>query len=178
MKTLFVASVVVAGMLAGTAHADPGFSVGASAGQSKIKSSDSEFSFDGKDLAWKGFGTYMFNNGIGIEGGYVDFGKPDATVMDTNLAIDARGWNFYLVGNLPLSDSFDLFAKAGGIRWDADSFIDGVDVGGDSGNDLALGAGARWNITDSLGLRTEFDWYDVSDADEVWMVSVGLQFNF
>ena len=29
MKTLLVASVVVAGMLAGTANADPGFSVGA-----------------------------------------------------------------------------------------------------------------------------------------------------
>jgi len=178
MKTLLVATVVAAGLLAGTANADPGFSIGGSVGQSKIKDSESGFDIDGKDIAWKAFGTYMFNNGIGIEGGYVDFGKPDADVAGSSYAIDARGWNLYAVGNLPLSESFNLIAKAGAIRWDADSFIDGVNVGGDSGNDLALGLGARWNVSNSLGLRTEFDWYNVSEADQVWMVSVGLQFNF
>jgi len=178
MKILLVATTTALCMTAGIASADSGFTVGASAGYSKIKDSEGGLSFDANDIGWKAFGTYMFTNGIGIEGGYVDFGKPDASIFGSNLAIDAGGWNLYAVGSLPLSERFDLFAKAGAIRWDADSIVDGVNVGSDSGTVLALGLGGRWNISDSLGFRSEFDWYDVSEADSVWMVSVGLEFRF
>lgn len=178
MKTLLVASIACLGLVAGTANADPGFSLGASAGYAKIKDSGSGLTFDENDVGFKGFGTYTFSNGIGIEGGYVDFGKPAADIAGSNVGIDASGWNLYAVGNLPLAESFDLFAKAGVIQWDADVFIDGINIENDNGSDLALGLGARWNIGNSFGIRSEFDWYDVSDADSVYMVSVGIEFRF
>jgi OOP family OmpA-OmpF porin len=120
----------------------------------------------------------MFNNGFGIEGNYIDFGKPDDNILGQIARIDAEAWTLYGVGSLGLSDTFDLFAKAGVVSWEADSLIDGVRVGVDDGEDLALGIGAKLNFSESLGLRTEFEWFDIDDADAVWMASIGLELRF
>jgi OOP family OmpA-OmpF porin len=165
-------------ILAGTASADDGFSLGASYGYVNIEDSDQDFSFDATDTGYKLFASYTFRNGFGIEGGYIDFGKPDDDILGQIARIDADGWNLYGVGNLGLSDSFDLFAKAGVVSWEADSLIDGVQVGADDGEDLALGIGARFNSGGALGLRAEFEWFDIDDADAVWMASVGIEFRF
>jgi OOP family OmpA-OmpF porin len=177
MKKITAAFIVCFTLAAASANADPGLSIGASAGYVTVAQSDPTFDFDGNDVGYKLFGNYMFNNYLGVEGGYVDFGAPDAGTVLGTASIEATGWNLYLVGNLPLGDAFDLFAKAGGIKWDADSFIDGINVGGDDGNDLALSGGARLNIG-SLGIRAEIDWYDIADADKAWMASIGLEFRF
>jgi hypothetical protein len=86
--------------------------------------------------------------------------------------------SLYGVGALGLSDSFDLFAKAGVVSWEADSLIDGIPVDADDGEDLALGIGASFNANETFGLRAEFDWFDVDDADAVWMASVGFEIRF
>jgi len=164
--------------LAGTtANADPGFSIGASAGYGIIFESASTPDFDANDLGFKIFGNYMFNNFIGVEGGYVDFGGPDADILGTNFAIEATGWNAYLVGNLPLGNTFDLFAKAGAVKWDTNSLIDGISVSTYDGSDLALSGGARLNFG-RFGIRAEVDWYDIADSDKAMMASFGLEFRF
>jgi opacity protein-like surface antigen len=164
--------------LAGAASADEGLAVGASYGYTSIEGSDGGLSLDLSDTGYKLFGSYTFGNGFGIEGGYVDFGKPDDTLLGQVATIDASGWDLYGVGNLGVSDTVDLFAKAGFISWEADSFINGVQVDVDDGEDLALGAGARWDATDALGIRAEFEWFDISDTDAVWMASVGFELRF
>ena len=163
--------------LVSNASAD-GLSVGASYGYANIEDSDQSFSFDAADSGYKLFGRYMFNSGFGIEGNYIDFGKPDDNILGQIARIDAEAWTLYGVGSLGLSDTFDLFAKAGVVSWEADSLIDGVRVGVDDGEDLALGIGSKLNFSESLGLRTEFEWFDIDDADAVWMASVGLEFRF
>ena len=178
MKTLLWAPAGVLVLAAGVASADPGFAVGASVGYAKIEDSESGFNFDETDLGFKAFGSYTFANGIGIEGGYVDFGEPQADILDSSIEIDATGWTLYGVGNLPVGDSVDLFAKAGAVRWDADSIVNGIRVDDDSGTDLALGIGGSWQLGETFGLRSEFDWYNVSEADSVWMLSVGLEVRF
>jgi OOP family OmpA-OmpF porin len=178
MNKILVALLVSAGLMAASAHAKEGFSVGASYGYTKIKDSDSGLSFDATDTGYKLFGGYMFSNYLGIEGGYVDFGNPDDDLLGVRGQIDASGYNLYAVGAIPLSQSFDLCAKAGVVSWDADTRLDGVHVGSDDGNDLALGLGARWNSAGSFGIRTEFDWYNISDADAVWMASLGFELRF
>ena len=60
-----------------SANADDGLSFGASYGYANIDDSDQNFSFDASDTGYKLFGRYMFNNGFGIEGSYIDFGEPD-----------------------------------------------------------------------------------------------------
>jgi len=164
-------------LLAGAASADEGLALGASYGYAKIDDSDSGLSFDGSDSGYKLFANYTFANGFGIEGGYVDFGSPDDNILGQVASIDASGWNLYGVGTLGLSDGFDLFAKAGVVSWEADSVLNGIRIDKDDGNDLALGIGAKFG-SGSLGLRTEFEWFDISDADAVWMASIGLEFRF
>ena len=56
--------------------------------------------------------------------------------------------------------------------------IDGILVDTEDGNDLALGFGARWNVNESLGLRAEADWFDIDEADSVWMASIGFELRF
>ena len=176
MRTLLAATLSVLALIASPVQAD--FSIGGSAGYVEVEGDADDLDFDGSDVGFKVFGRYMFNEGFGIEGGYIDFGEPDEDVLGQNLAIDANGWNLFLVGNLPLSNSFDLFAKAGAVHWDADSIIDGIEVGSDDGTDLALGGGLRWNLSESLSFRGEVDWYDVDDIDQAWMASVGLEIRF
>lgn len=160
-----------------TGAAADGLSVGASYGYANIKDTESGFSFDAADTGYKFFGNYMFTNGFGIEGGYIEFGEPDDDFLGQVARIEAEAWSLYGVGALGLSESFDLFAKAGVVSWEADSLLDGMPVGTDDGEDLALGIGARFGLG-ALGLRTEFEWFDVEDADAVWMASVGLEFRF
>jgi OOP family OmpA-OmpF porin len=161
-----------------SANADDGLSLGASYTYVNIKDSDQGFSFDAADTGYKLFGRYMFNNGFGIEGGYIDFGDPHDDLFGQVARIDAEAWSLYGVGALGLSDSFDLFAKAGVISWEADSLIDGVPISVDDGEDLALGIGAKWNSDGAFGLRAELEWFDVDDVDAVWMASVGFELRF
>lgn len=178
MKKIAWATSLCLYFLVGAVMADEGFALGASYGYAKIEDSDEDFSFDANDSGYKLFGSYTLGNGLGIEGGYIDFGAPDDTFLGQVAKIDATGWNLYGVGNLGLSDSFDLFAKAGVISWDADSSVNGIAVSRDDGTDLALGIGARLSANDRFGLRTEFEWFNIEDADAVWMASLGFEIRF
>jgi len=172
-----VALLGLAVLFSSAAHAD-GLSLGASVGYVNIEDSEPGFDFEANDTGYKLFANYEFSNHLGIEAGYIDFGEPDDSFQGLSGEIDASGWNVYGVGNLPLSDGVDLFAKAGIVSWNADSIIDGVLVDTSDGNDLALGFGGRWNVTDNLGFRAEADWFDIDEADSVWMASIGFELRF
>lgn len=155
-----------------------GLSLGASVGYVNVEDSEPGFDFSANDTGYKLFASYEFANHLAIEGGYVDFGNPEDDFLGSFNEIDASGWNLYGVGNLPLSEGVDLYAKAGIISWDADSIIDGIFVDTEDGNDLALGFGARWRLGEAFGLRAEADWFDIDEADSVWMASVGFELRF
>jgi len=178
MKKITVALLGLATLITANANADEGLTLGASVGYVNIENDDPGFNFDANDTGYKFFVSYTASSYLGIEGGYVDFGSPDDIVGGFPGEIDASGWNLYGVGNLPLSGGVDLFAKAGFVAWEADSIIDGLLVDTDDGTDLALGLGARWNSSEAIGLRAEIDWFDIDEADSVWMASVGFEFRF
>jgi opacity protein-like surface antigen len=83
------------------------------------------------------------------------------------------------IGYLPLpGDRVDLFLKAGYFNFfDVNLKVDGVtsDTGSDDG--LALGGGLSVGATDQIGLRVEFDWYDVSGAD-LYTIDIGIEYRF
>lgn len=178
MKNFTVALFGLATLFTATANADEALTLGASIGYVNIENDDPGFNFDANDTGYKFFANYTASNYLGIEGGYVDFGSPQDIVGGFPGEIDAAGWNLYGVGNLPLSGGVDLFAKAGVVSWEADSIINGILVDTDDGTDLALGLGARWNSEGSFGLRAEVDWFDIDEADSIWMTSVGFEFRF
>ena len=178
MRTLLVATAAALSFAALPAAADGGFALGASAGYTTVSDSFDDADFDGSDVGYKAFATWMWSDYFGIEGGYIDFGEPSDDILDVPTSIDATGWNLYLVGNIPVTDSLDIFAKVGGVRWDADLFVDGFPVDSDDGQDLAVSGGLRWNISDNFGIRGELDWYDISETDAAWMAGVGIEFRF
>jgi opacity protein-like surface antigen len=178
MKKLTCAVLAAMLISAGSAYADDGFSVGASIGYANIENDDPAFDFDANDTGYKFFANYSFANYLGFEGAYIDFGEPSDDVLGLPGTIDAEGYTLYAVGRLPLADSVGLFGKAGVISWDADSIVDGALVGADDGDDLALGFGASWNANGTLGLRAEYEWFDIPDADNVWMASLGFVLRF
>lgn len=168
-----------AAALAGT---ESGFYVGAGVGQASVGDIDSDefgdFEFDGDDTAWKIFGGFNFGLipflDLAIEGGYVDFGKPDDTVQNDNVEVDANGFDvFGLVGvNL---GPVGLFGKAGLITWDGDVSAEGESIG-DDGTDPAYGVGARLKFG-SLEVRAEYEYFDI-DASDVDMISASGVWTF
>jgi OmpA-OmpF porin, OOP family len=164
MKHLYVA--VAAALLAATpamATDDGGFYVGAGLG---IFSVD-ESSFSESDTGFKLFGGWMFNQFVGGELEYIDGG----TVREGDFGIDSTGLNVSLKGNWPINDQFDVFGKVGYFFWDADIDFTGNSgqEGNSSGSDLSWGIGAGYNFTDNLSITTEYQWFQIEEADaEMW----------
>jgi hypothetical protein len=62
------------------------------------------------------------------------------------------------------------------ISWDSDFDIDNF-TGSDSGSDPAYGLGAKI-IFGSLALRAEYEYFDMSEFNDVYLASVGLSLMF
>jgi len=156
-----------------------GFSVGASIGASKITVDDSSsgIDFDGSDVGWKVFGKFMFNDNLGLEVGYVDFGNPGDSIFGFGTDIAADGIDAFLIGSLPASESVDLFGKVGYVSWDAEISAPGVSES-DDGSDLAVGIGAAFHTSDTFSILGEWEWFDIADSDAVWMLSIGIEVGF
>lgn len=102
-----------------------GFYLGAGIGHASVgnlEQDDDELSFDGDDLGFKLFAGYNFGLipflELAVEGGYIDFGKPDDVIEDTRVELDLDGLTLVGLVGLKLGP-VDLFAKAGAISWDA-----------------------------------------------------------
>ncbi len=188
--SLFLASLAIAA----TAQAgDEGLYVGGSVGQSTFKDSarvsdgfnTQKISFDESDTSYRLFGGYMLLPFLGVETGYTNFGTPNKTYKNTavgtvNANIDVDGWDAFVVGNLPLGP-IDVFAKAGVLWVNTDSKIrfGGSTAGSGSDSDQvgAYGVGAAFGFG-NLKVRTEYTTYDVSNIDDLYMLSAGLTYQF
>ena len=154
-------------------------------------------SSDDNVSAWKlGLG-YQFNRNFAVEVSYADFDGFSLNTVTTGPAgsvtgqIDAKAYSLDLVGVVPLSPRFDLFARVGVYYWDVDARVAGV-VGGvttaistsEDGTDWKAGVGARYNFTRNFGIQLEWERYnDVGDSattgkSDVDMVTIGLRYRF
>ena len=183
---------------------EPGFYVGGSIGYSNLDAGGDEaeleaallgegvtatVDIDDTDMGWNIFGGYNFNQYFGAEIGYVDLGEASADIAVTVPAIvggsadvGLTGVTLHAVASYPVYEQIDLFAKAGAIFWDADLDVSvaGVDVLSDSddGTDFTFGLGAKYNFSNNVTVRAEWNRYmDVGDSD-IDLFSVGVLYNF
>jgi len=168
-------------LLGPAAYADSGFYLGGSVGSAamSIDEIDVSVDFDDSDTAWKGMVGYIFDMPVvdfGIEASYVDFGAPSQDVQGEVYEIDTTGISaFGLIGiDWGL---FGIFGKVGVVSWDADFAIDNISLGSDSGTDPAYGAGFRLTFS-SVEVRAEYEIFDIEDADDVNMASLGVLWRF
>lgn len=157
--------------------ADNGIYMGGSVGQSKLKIDNlngvSAADFDGNDTAFKIIGGIRPLDWIGFEAAYVDFGHPDDTVLGEHLSASASGISGFAVGFLDVGP-VDFFAKLGAINWDSSFSRGGLD---NSGTDFAYGVGAQFRLL-SFGIRAEYEAFDLSDINDLNMISVGVTWTF
>jgi opacity protein-like surface antigen len=155
--------------------------IGASAGESKFRTECSSlFDCDKKDTGFKVYGGGKFNDLIGLEVGYTDFGKIHTFGGETN----AWAVPVELTLGVPIGDRFSVFAKGGGLygRTDVRASASSLrDVGHKNGWGTTWGVGAALGISKTVQVRLDWDRYNLDFAGgsrDVDMLSAGLQMRF
>ena len=161
--------------------ADNGIYLGASVGQSSTEYQDrisgTNFDFDASATGFKAIAGWRFLDWLAVEGNYVDLGSGDDRVLGEKIESDINGLSVSAVGFLPVGP-IDLFARVGAINWNGDLKAPDLGLkGSDDGTDLTYGIGAQFRVW-SLSLRAEYEKFDISDADNVDLVSVGVTWTF
>lgn len=164
----------------------PEFSIGGGYGLTKLKDGD----FDEEEAAKKAFAVFKINEFIGIEAAYIDFDESGNEAFD----IDIKGKALDVILELPISQSFSIYAKGGQLWWDADTNIDTSEfiTSSDSdGDETFWGIGTKFRLAERLDLRVEYERFNfeisrdeinVLQPDDIDMdvdyASVNLQFTF
>ncbi|MCU0304369.1 MAG: porin family protein [Thermoanaerobaculales bacterium] len=181
-------AVAMAALTASPAGAESGLYLGASVGRTTLAIDDVDldlesFDFEADDTAYKVIVGYRLLGFLAVEGSYIDFGSLSDSI-DTiegtaSLEAELTGFDAVAMGMLPLGIA-DLFVKAGVVVWDADlrSALGELSVEeSDSGTDLVYGAGAQVRFK-GLAVRAEIEFFDVADADNLYLITVGATYTF
>jgi outer membrane protein with beta-barrel domain len=179
MRRFFPTGLILLFVLAISAPAFAGGFLGASAGQATLEDSAFSFDFNSHDFAWKAYGGFRWKL-LKVEGGYIDFGSHSDSAGPYDFNADVTGWTAAAHLVIPVGSVLELSAKAGVINWDSSTVL--VGPGGtsedDNGLDAVYGVGVGFRLGEPLALRIEWEKFDVSFTDELWLGSVGLEFRF
>lgn len=183
-----VASVAVLSVCCSlSVYAEGGY-FGASVGSTSPEGSGFE-----SDTGFKITGGYKYTERLAIEGSYVSLGEFAAnndTLSEissmtgfsvTSSSVEISGFEFSIVGLMPVNERFSFFGRVGVFMWDADVnvSISGYGSGSESddGADFIFGLGLSYDLTEKLALKAEYSGYDALDSD-VDYFGIGLDFNF
>jgi len=164
--------------------------------------------FSSTDVSFDVTAGWMFGANVGVEVGYTDFGRATQNYklpeVCNTLGCQEREWTAqidmsalraFLVGNLPLNENVDIYAKLGAVRWDADyagfERNQRLVPGGlpipprnepvkfdDDGTDLAAGLGLRLKTDTPFSLRVDLSYYDVHSTDLLWTAQLSGIYTF
>ena len=173
------AVVLFAGLIAASTAdaADHGVYLGAAVSHAAVDvdyhNASSAVKFDGSNTKYKIIAGIRARDWLAFELNYVDFGSVDNTQTEYKL----DGYDVFAVG-LFQAAIVDLYAKAGGIRWNSSlrSVTNAIGNADDSGFDLAYGGGAQVRFG-SFGIRAEYERFDVNQSNTD-MISVGATWTF
>lgn len=137
-----------------------GFYIGGDIGQVDLEGAD-------KDTGFRFVGGYNINRTFAAELGYsMLYDKDD---------VEVTAWELVGIAKMPLGTNFSVFGKLGFAMWEAEADVLGLTFK-DDGTDLTFGAGVQYDVSRNLGVRAQWQRYDVdSDAD---VLSIGLVYQF
>jgi hypothetical protein len=186
MRKLLTAATLLSGSAAtATAYAQlPDAYVGAGISQARLDNIFGTGSdFDLNHTAWKAFVGVKPLPFLGVEANYMDLGSESKCfgfgAFSDQAHAEAHAFSAFAVGFVPLPVPFvDIFGKAGLARWNlsghTDSSLFAID---DHGTDFAWGAGAQTRFG-ALGLRLEYEQFNVRNTDGAKVVSLDVSFHF
>jgi len=178
-KSILLGATTLAGLAIAQSHAASGLYLGGGVGRATVRENTSAGSFDADHAAWKGFVGYRFNMipiiDLAAEAAYVDFGKPSQTVGSQRVETKLHGPSLAGLLIFPLGP-FDLYGKGGVISWKAETTVAGMSASR-SGTDGFYGVGAGFYIW-KIGIRAEYERYQIKETDRVQLFSVNALFQF
>jgi OOP family OmpA-OmpF porin len=149
---------------------------------------------DNHDTAYKLFGGYQFNQNFALEGGYFNLGKfgfssKTGTLGTFNGQAKIQGFNLDLVGTLPVTERFSVFARVGaqaaktGDTYGGTTVISGFNPSPSKREvNYKAGVGLQYEVNPSFLVRAEAERYRISDnvgkKGNADMVSLSLVFPF
>ncbi|HEY3488251.1 MAG TPA: outer membrane beta-barrel protein [Gammaproteobacteria bacterium] len=168
--------LAAASLLCVTAPSFAGPYIGAGLGYFRIDSQD--FLDEDNDLrddhaTWKAFAGANVNDFFGLEVSHIEFGESE----DGPFELEAQGQTIAATLGFPVGDDSSIYFKAGQLYWDMDASIAGEVIVDDNGNDNFVGVGMRVGGQPGLGLKLEYESFDIGDA-EIDMPSISLNMAF
>jgi len=192
MKRLTIAAALCLAAFAAQAQEEAAdetrFRVGAAAVFADY-TGDPSFPIEDSGLGVDFYAQANLTKSFAVELGYFNSGgfEQDLDPGESEGAVEIRfgGFDLAALWYLPLfrdSDTdIDLFLKAGLYDFDIDiETIEGNSkVPGSLGHTtgVLVGAGFVLNVSDNVGVRAVFDWYDINNA-ELWALGLGLEYQF
>lgn len=141
-------------LFSSTAFASPGSYLGVGIGNASWDLTPTPFgTYDLEDSA--AFKIY-FGSKTGNLGGEMEFSFSSHDWDGFNATHNAGSFIFSGLAYLPVSDTVELFGKVGFNMWSTTVDLDGVVYEGESGIDLAFGAGLNIMLTETGGVRFEY----------------------
>ncbi len=179
----YAALLATSMLMAGTANAE-GFYVGGAfgAGDASLNGNAQIGDIDDRLYFAKGFGGYRVNDYFAVEGQLLA-GTNDDWDDGFNNDIEATfaALSGSLVGIIPASDNFELYAKVGGYFGESEvkNFF-GFTSFDENESGLIWGAGMyiSFGRANQFTIRVDYETYDADVFDDLWAVSGGFQFNF
>ena len=173
-KTIVLAGLAASFLVApGLAVADSGLYIGGSVGSTTIDEDFDGAILDSNATAYRLVGGYQFGDLFGLEIGYQDFGE----IEELPVLLSADGWTAGATLDLPVSDTFSLFGRAGVFFWEADIVIDGFSIDVPSDENLYYGAGAKVNVSNNFALIGDWSRFELDEVDTD-VISIGFTYQF
>lgn len=125
----------------------------------------------------------------GLLGGLLGGGGTDPAFTPDNYRaeLDITGWQYGVLGFIPVTDRLEVFGRGGIFDWKAKASVvasDRVgsgtferDQGTEKGNDAFFGGGVNWKADDHWSVRAEWRRMQTED-DDVDFISAGGAFHF
>jgi hypothetical protein len=175
----FLAAGLLSGFGLPLLHAADGLYLGAGIGLATVKEQVNTETLDADDTAFRGFIGYRTNAlpivDLAIEGAYTDFGRPSQTLAGQTVQFKLSGASLAGLLILPLGP-LDLYAKGGALSWRSER-SNGASIASQSGSDPFYGAGVGFYLW-KLGVRAEYERFQIKDVDRLEMLSVSVLFQF
>ena len=163
------------------AGGETGFYVGVGVGRMDVNDTVSTGDdFSAYDSAYKIFAGYNFGTiplvDFAIEGSYVFSGEMSDEVNGVDVTYEQSSFNAFGLAGLNLGPFVGVFGKLGAGAWNSDAKV-GSQKESDSGTDPIYGVGVRLTLFSITG-RLEFEYFDQSDVDNLYMTSFSVVYTF
>jgi hypothetical protein len=113
---------------------------------------------DGEDTSFSFYGGKRFHENLAFEVAYLDLGKLDNDRGLVTTTAETTGFNFSLLGIIPIENTGYLYGKVGFMAWETDyTRSDTSTTIDDDGTDFTFGIGFAWAFQNRYEFRIEFE---------------------